>query len=86
MTIERLWVRALVIAPAAVTVLGGAAQAGPTLDKVKQKRPAGLRRADRHRRLGMPDSQGRYAGFNIDIWRALSAAISAPPTKSNMCR
>src|SRR6516165_10502058 len=53
----------------------GAAQAGPTLDKVKQAGriscgvPTGIAG------FAAPDSQGRWAGFDIDICRALSAAI-----------
>src|SRR6266700_6903439 len=63
---------------AAAGVLGalvGAAQAGPTLDKVKQAGqiscgvPTGLAG------FAAPDSQGRWAGFDVDVCRALSAAI-----------
>jgi general L-amino acid transport system substrate-binding protein len=66
--------RAFVIA-AAVTVLGSAAQAGPTLDKVKQAGQLVCGVQTGTAGFGMPDSQGRYAGFNIDICKALSAAI-----------
>src|SRR5260370_17944202 len=57
------------------------AQAGPTLDKVKQAGaltcgvPTGIPG------FGMPDSQGKYAGLDIDICRAISAAISIDPDK-----
>src|SRR5712691_6607171 len=74
MTIERLWVRTLVIAVAA-TVLGGAAQAGPTLDKVKQAGQVSCGVPTGIAGFAAPDSQGRWAGFDIDICRALSAAI-----------
>src|SRR6266567_1026706 len=65
-----------VLAAAGVLVaLVGAAQAGPTLDKVKQAGqiscgvPTGLAG------FAAPDSQGRWAGFDVDVCRALSAAI-----------
>src|SRR5215472_2035895 len=68
----RHWVGAL----AAICFgFAGAAQAGPTLDKVKQSGqiscgvPTGLAG------FAAPDSQGRWAGFDVDICRALSAAI-----------
>ncbi len=59
----------------AVWTFGGAAQAGPTLDKVKQAGqvtcgvPTGIAG------FAAPDSQGHWAGFDVDICRALSAAI-----------
>src|ERR1700740_1388786 len=71
--IKRLCVRTWVVA--AVTGLCSAAQAGPTLDKVKQAGriscgvPTGIAG------FAAPDSQGHWAGFDIDICRALSAAI-----------
>jgi general L-amino acid transport system substrate-binding protein len=61
--------------------LAGPAQAGPTLDKIKQNGniscgvPTGIPG------FGMPDSQGKYGGFDVDICRALSAAIFADPDK-----
>src|SRR5438128_2476953 len=73
MTIER-WVQALAAA-GVVVALAGTAQAGPTLDKVKQAGqiscgvPIGLAG------FAAPDSQGRWAGFDDDVCRALSAAI-----------
>src|SRR5216683_2179098 len=67
-------VRALIIA-AAVTILGGAAQAGPTLDKVKQGGVISCGVQTGQAGFATPDSQGRWSGFNIDICKALSAAI-----------
>src|SRR6516162_2460133 len=71
MTIKH-WVGAL----AAICVgFASAAQAGPTLDKVKQAGqiscgvPTGLAG------FAAPDSQGHWAGFDVDVCRALSAAI-----------
>src|SRR5258708_11539250 len=53
------------------------AQAGPTLDKAKQAGsitcgvPTGVPG------FAMPDSQGKYSGFDIDFCRAISAALFA---------
>ena len=71
--IRKLCAQTLVAA--VVTALGGVAQAGVTLDKVKQAGqikcgvPTGIAG------FASPDSQGRWAGFDVDICRALSAAI-----------
>src|SRR6266446_1700635 len=56
------------------------AQAGPTLDKVKQGGltcgvPTGIPG------FGMPDSQGKYAGLDVDVCKAIMAAISGDPEK-----
>jgi general L-amino acid transport system substrate-binding protein len=53
----------------------GAAQAGPTLDKVKQAGQISCGVPTGQAGFAAPDSQGRWAGFDIDICRALSAAI-----------
>jgi len=53
----------------------GAAQAGVTLDKVKQAGQISCGVQTGLAGFAAPDSQGRYAGFNVDICRALSAAI-----------
>src|SRR5215470_9483295 len=60
--------------------IGGAAQAGVTLDKVKQGGivcgvPTGIPG------FGMPDSQGKYSGLDIDVCKAIEAAISGDPEK-----
>src|SRR5262252_5149640 len=73
MIIER-WLYVLAVAVTAVAV-GGAAHAGPTLDKVKQNGQISCGVGTGIAGFGAPDSQGRWAGFNIDICRALSAAI-----------
>src|SRR5580700_8370194 len=71
--IKKLWVLTLV---AAATALDGAAHAGVTLDKVKQagQISCGVAAAGIAGFMA-PDSQGRWAGFDVDICRALSAAI-----------
>jgi general L-amino acid transport system substrate-binding protein len=74
MTTSSLWIRVLAAA-GVVLGLGGATQAGPTLDKVKQAGQLVCGVQTGVAGFGMPDSQGRYAGFNIDICKALSAAI-----------
>jgi general L-amino acid transport system substrate-binding protein len=63
---------------AAVGVVAGfavAAEAGPTLDKVKQNGQISCGVGTGLAGFGAPDSQGRWSGFNIDICKALSAAI-----------
>jgi general L-amino acid transport system substrate-binding protein len=71
--LNKLGVMSLVVV--AVTALGGAAQAGPTLDKVKAAGQISCGVGTGIAGFGAPDSQGHWAGFNIDICRALSAAI-----------
>src|SRR5260370_12432838 len=73
MTIKR-WVGTLVAAGVAVAV-GGAAQAGPTLDKVKQAGQISCGVPTGIAGFAAPDSQGRWAGFDVDVCKALSAAI-----------
>jgi general L-amino acid transport system substrate-binding protein len=55
--------------------LAGSAQAGPTLDKVKQAGQISCGVQTGLAGFAAPDSQGRYAGLNVDICKALSAAI-----------
>src|SRR6202048_274292 len=74
MTITRLWTR-VVLAAGVGLVLTGVAQAGPTLDKVKQAGQISCGVGTGLAGFGAPDSQGRWTGFNVDICRALSAAI-----------
>src|ERR1700719_2248150 len=75
MTITRLWMRVVLVAAGVGLGLAGAAQAGATLDKVKQAGQISCGVGTGIAGFGAPDSQGRWAGFNIDICRALSAAI-----------
>jgi general L-amino acid transport system substrate-binding protein len=70
----------------AFAVLGGifAAQpalAGPTLDKIKQAGSFSCGVQTGLAGFAQPDSQGVYAGFNVDICKALSAAIFGDPGK-----
>jgi general L-amino acid transport system substrate-binding protein len=70
----------------AVALIGGysaakPAQAGPTLDKIKQAGgfscgvPTGIPG------YAQPDDKGVYSGFDIDVCKALSAAIFGDPNK-----
>ncbi|HMD62977.1 MAG TPA: amino acid ABC transporter substrate-binding protein [Stellaceae bacterium] len=70
----RRWLRALGIIGVALG-FGTTAQAGPTLDKVKQAGQISCGVGTGLAGFGAPDSQGHWAGFNIDICRAMSAAI-----------
>ena len=70
----KLWVNALAAA-GVVVALAASAQAGPTLDKVKQSGQISCGVQTGLAGFAAPDSQGRYAGFNVDICKALSAAI-----------
>src|SRR5438876_5157308 len=74
MTITRLWMRVVLVAGAGLG-LAGVAQAGPTLDKVKQAGQISCGVGTGIAGFAAPDSQGRWAGFDVDVCRALSAAI-----------
>src|SRR6266853_4951619 len=74
MTITRLWMR-VVLAAGVGLGLAGAAQAGPTLDKVKQSGQISCGVPTGIAGFAAPDSQGRWAGFDVDVCKALSAAI-----------
>src|SRR5215469_17659534 len=74
MTKNRLGERFLAAA-AVAAVLTGTAQAGVTLDKVKSAGQISCGVPTGVAGFAAPDSQGRWAGFDVDICRALSAAI-----------
>jgi len=61
--------------------IAGAAQAGPTLDKVKQAGSVNCGVQTGVAGYAQPDSQGVYTGFNIDICKALAAALFGDPSK-----
>src|SRR5215831_10606011 len=76
---SRMWTH-LVAAAGIAAVWASAAQAGPTLDKVKQGGlvcgvPTGIPG------FGMPDSQGKYAGLDVDVCKAIAAAVLGDPEK-----
>ena len=73
MTIRR-WLGALA-AVGFVLGFGATAQAGPTLDKVKQAGQISCGVQTGIAGFAAPDNQGHWAGFDVDICRALSAAI-----------
>src|SRR4051812_18796354 len=73
--------RGLALALAIGLGVAAPAHAGPTLDKVKQA--AGIVCGVQTGVAGFaqPDSQGKYSGFNVDICRAISAALFGEPDK-----
>jgi general L-amino acid transport system substrate-binding protein len=73
--------RRCIVALALAVGFAGAAQAGPTLDKVKQAGSFSCGVQQGTPGFGQPDSQGKYTGFNIDICRAIAAAIFGDPEK-----
>ncbi len=80
MTIARLW-RGVILAAGVGLGLAGVAQAGPTFDKVKQ---AGVVVCGVNTGLagfGQPDNQGRYTGLDVDICKALAAALFGDVSK-----
>jgi general L-amino acid transport system substrate-binding protein len=76
------WVNAVLVAGfAAALGFAAPAQAGPTLDKVKQAGSLSCGVQTGTPGFGQPDSQGKYSGFNIDICRAIAAAVFGDPDK-----
>ena len=78
----RKWVSAVFVAGfAAALGFAAPAEAGPTVEKIKQAGglscgvPTGIPG------FGMPDSQGKYSGLDVDICRAISAALLGDPEK-----
>ncbi|HEX3952510.1 MAG TPA: amino acid ABC transporter substrate-binding protein [Stellaceae bacterium] len=57
------------------------AQAGPTLDKVKQAGTFNCGVNTGVPGYAQPDSQGVYAGFNVDVCKAIAAALFGDPSK-----
>ena len=57
------------------------AWAGPTLDKIKQAGTVVCGVNTGLAGFGQPDSQGRYSGFDIDICKAIAAAVLGDPEK-----
>src|SRR6266851_5085782 len=80
MRIMRLWMQVVLAAGIGLGLADGA-QAGATRDKVKQAGQISCGVGTGIAGFGAPDSQGRWAGFNIDVCRALSAAIFSAADK-----
>src|ERR1041385_3078699 len=57
------------------------AAAGPTLDKVKQAGAISCGVPTGIPGFAQPDNQGKYTGFDVDICRAISAAVFGDPEK-----
>jgi len=69
-----MW-RGFMVALAIGVGFAASAQAGPTVDKVKQAGTVVCGVQTGVAGFAQPDSQGKYSGFNVDICRAISAAI-----------
>jgi general L-amino acid transport system substrate-binding protein len=74
------WVVA-VAAAAMAACLAASAQAGATFDKVKQAGQVVCGVNTGLAGFAMPDSQGHYTGLDVDICRALAAALFGDATK-----
>src|SRR5437763_11732125 len=57
------------------------ASAGPTLDKVKQAGAISCGVPTGIPGFAQPDNQGKYTGLDVDICRAISAAVFGDPDK-----
>jgi general L-amino acid transport system substrate-binding protein len=79
MKIKR-WAQAGAIV-AAATCLAPSAQAGPTFDKVKQAGQVVCGVNTGLAGFAQPDNQGHYTGLDVDICRALAAALFGDATK-----
>jgi len=66
---------AAVFALAATALFAVAAQAGPTLDKVKQNGIVTCGVSTGVAGFSSPDNQGRYTGLDVDVCKALAAAL-----------
>ncbi len=71
----------LMIGAAALTLISGTVKAGPTLDAVKQR---GQLICGVHTGLagfGAPDARGNWTGLDVDMCRAVAAAVLGDATK-----
>ena len=75
------WAGVVALAIAGVFALTGPVLAGPTLDKIKQAGGLSCGVPTGVPGYAQPDAQGVYSGFDIDICKALSAAIFGDPNK-----
>ncbi len=77
----RTWALAA-MAAAAITLAAPEAQAGRDLDQIKQR--GSLRcgvQGPSNPGFGVPDAQGRWQGFNVEICRAVAITIFNDPSK-----
>src|SRR5947207_14986408 len=78
----RTWgIAALAAGLAAALGFAVPASAGPTLDKVKQAGAISCGVPTGIPGFAQPDNQGKYTGFDVDICRAISAAVFGDPGK-----
>jgi general L-amino acid transport system substrate-binding protein len=71
---------ASIVAAAALAIGATAASAG-TLDQVKQRGSLACGSNPGLAGFGIPDNQGQWSGFDVDLCRAIAAAIFNDPTK-----
>ena len=65
--------------------VGFVADGAATNDKVKQAGSVTCGVQTGTPGFGQPDSQGKFSGFNIDICRAISAALFGDPGQGQIC-
>jgi general L-amino acid transport system substrate-binding protein len=75
------WAGFAALAIAGVFAVTSPVRAGPTLDKIKQAGGLSCGVPTGVPGYAQPDAQGVYSGFDIDICKALSAAIFGDPNK-----
>jgi general L-amino acid transport system substrate-binding protein len=75
------WSRVAALGFIAALGFAGTAEAGPTLDKVKQAGTITCGVQTGAVGFAQPDSQGVYTGFNVDICKAIAAALFNDPAK-----
>src|SRR5436305_1575443 len=79
---SRTWgIAAMAAGLAAALGFAVPAAAGPTLDKVKQGGALSCGVPTGVPGFAQPDNQGKYTGFDVDICRAISAAVFGDPEK-----
>src|SRR6478672_8869481 len=61
--------------------LAGSAQAGPTLDKVKQAGTLVCGVSTGLAGFSQPDNQGNYTGLDVDVCKAIAAAVLGDASK-----
>jgi general L-amino acid transport system substrate-binding protein len=69
------------VAGVALVATSLAAQAGPQLDKVKQRGELICGVSQGSAGLSLPDSSGKWSGLDVDYCRALAAAVLGDPDK-----
>ncbi|MCX7380042.1 MAG: hypothetical protein NT133_01200 [Alphaproteobacteria bacterium] len=63
------------ILPRAVALLPAASSAGTTLDAIRSRGAVVCGIANNHPAMFIPDSQGRWTGFHVEICRAFAVSL-----------